>query len=96
MKQCAGRPRGLDDIQHLQWLEEDYSRIDENDEDFLCSMTSFECARKMQLIQAKKLSVRKRLECLDDLRELSERFHDMCLMPVSEESKTGGRRRRSP
>jgi len=96
MKQCTGRPRDLDDIQHLQWLEEDYSHIDENDEDFLWSMTSFEGARKMQIVQAKKLSVRKRLEGLDDLRKVSERLRDMYLMPVSEESGAGGRRRRSP
>ena|GEM_PF-1622633 len=76
-KQITNRLRDLDAIQHLQWLQEDYSHIDENDEDFLWSMTSFEGARKMQLIQAKKLSVRQRLECLDDLREVCKRLRKM-------------------
>lgn len=77
MKQSAGCPRDRDDIQHLRWLQEDFSHIDENDEEFLWSMTTFEGARKMQLIRTKKLSVRKRLESLDELSELCEHFQKL-------------------
>ncbi len=93
LKQTFDRPRDRDDIQHLQWLGEDYSHIDENDEDFLRSMTSFEGARKMQLIQAKKLSVRQRLESLDDLRQVCEHLQKMRLVPVLRESSAGEKRR---
>lgn len=88
LKQCTGRPRDLDDIEHLQWLQEDYSHINENDQHFLWSMTSFEGARKMQLIQTKKLAVRKRLESLDDLRQVCEHLQEMRRKSMLRNSRT--------
>lgn len=92
-KQITDRPRDQDDVQHLQWLQEDYSHIEENDEDFLWSMKSFEGARKMQLIQVNKLTVRQRIEGLDDLRQVCEHLQKMRLVPVLRESSAGEKRR---
>lgn len=86
LKQCKDSLRDRDDIQHLKWLQEDYSHIDENDEDFLWSMATFEGARKMQIIRNKKISVHERLEILDDLSELCECLKKMRLGSVLEKS----------
>jgi len=88
LKQSTDSYKDRDDIQHLQWLEEDYSYIDEKDEEFLWSMTSFEGARKMQLIQAKKLSVRQRLEGLDDLRQVCQHLQAMRRKSMLRNSRT--------
>jgi len=87
LKRITDSHKDRDDIQHLQWLQDDYSQIDENDEDFRWSMTTFEGVRKMQLIQAKKLSVRQRLKGLDDLMEVTERLQSV---PRHSRPKTDG------
>lgn len=96
MKERTGRPRDRDDVQHLRWLQEDHSHIDENDEEFLWSMTTFEGARKMQLIRTKKLSIRKRLESLDDLSEACEHFQKLRRGSMLRKSNDVERREQEP
>ncbi len=96
LKERAGRPRDRDDIQHLLWLQDDYSHINENDEEFLWSMTSFEGARKMQLIRTKKLPIRKRLESLDGLSEVCEHLGNLRRGSVLKKSNGVERRGQKP
>lgn len=77
MKQATSSLRDLDDIQHLQWLEEDEIRMHECEEEPNWSNATFEGARREQLRRAGALSVRQRLEALGDLMEVSENFRKL-------------------
>ena len=75
MKQATGHPRDLDDIEHLSWLQEHPDECAERPVDW--SGTTFDGSRHEQLRQAQRMTLRQRLEALDQLTELSERLQAM-------------------
>ena len=76
MKVTARKPRGRDDIQHLQWILEDRSEMAETrtNDNSDWSAGTWDGSRRAQLRIWGSLKLRERLEALDDMRELVERF----------------------
>lgn len=81
MKEAVGRLTDLDDLQHLRWIQEDGDDGDEDDR-IDWSVTTWEGSRREQLRRCRRLTVRERLEALDEMTDLAERLAN-CTGPTS-------------
>jgi len=73
MKERAGRPRDRDDVQHLRWMLEDDMIGSERDADW--SAGTWEGSRREQIRRWRKLTVRRKLQGLDEMTELAEELY---------------------
>ena len=77
MQEVAGRPRDVDDIQHLRWILEEVEAMSQMPDDIDWSLTTWEGSRREQLRHALSLTLRQRLQAVEDMAEVAQRFQEM-------------------
>ena len=72
MKQAADRPTDRDDIKHLRWMLEETGPASRRADGTDWSAATWEGSRREQIRRSRQLTVRERLEALDEITELAE------------------------
>ena len=77
MKEAANRPRDLDDVQHLRWIQEEKEPTSDGCDEFDWSVATWEGSRRAQLRHALTFTLRERMEMVEGLADVVRRLQEI-------------------